>query len=193
MIIIFWPLINLILHICLSATFHVLAIRIKTANNAQFWAAKEENLRVDTKARVKLKVQLFTYLPVLRRHPLSYLSAGFIKGGGECRGASITSSVFQAVGGFIWRCHVGTCSSSNSTPLVYSRHVAIAQGHSCFFVFSKKQEGEKKRLRSWYWIVVYLSRFETGVLFSSGQAWSTRREMFRKRKGTLLSALWLKA
>lgn len=81
-----WPLINLILHICLSAMFHVLAIRIKTTNNAWFWAAKEENLRVDTKARVKLKVHLFTYLPVLRRLPLSYLSALFIKGGASVGG-----------------------------------------------------------------------------------------------------------
>lgn len=142
----------------------------------------------------QLKIQLFNCPPCVKTASSELPHRRFQKGGRVLGGggASITSSVFQAVGGFIWKCHVGTCSSSNSSPWVYSHHVAIAQGHSRCFFFSKKQEGgKKKELRSWYWIVVYLSRFGAGVLFSSGQAWSTRREMFRKRKGTLLSALWL--
>lgn len=39
----------------------------------------------------------------------------------------------------------------------------------------------------------WFKQIEAGVLFSDGQAWSTHTEMCRKRKGSSLSALWLKA
>lgn len=87
------------------------------------------------------------YLPPMCQDSFLWATSPWVsKRGASVGGASITSSVFQAVGGFIWKCHVGTCSSSNSSPWVYSHHVAIAQGHSRYFFFSKKQEGGKKRV-----------------------------------------------
>lgn len=119
-----------------SAMFQVLAVCVGTTIIA--WLIQGLIGRPMWSKRYKC---LLTY-HVLRQLPLSYLSADFKKGGRVSGGINHLFGVPSRR-----RLHLKVSCRNLSFlqqfPLVYSRHVAMAQGHSCY-LFSKKEEGEIK-------------------------------------------------